>query len=105
MAFVESLSKGLPLFLFSISLPKEVGLNSCHKMKPQAAQWEAVHHPAEPPQKDDRIQSIVTCDCTFENNTVCHVISFKLKGFNLTGVLPVEFRNLTQAARNGSTGR
>uniref|UniRef100_A0A6N2KIP0 non-specific serine/threonine protein kinase n=1 Tax=Salix viminalis TaxID=40686 RepID=A0A6N2KIP0_SALVM len=43
----------------------------------------------------DKIQSNVTCDCTFVSGTVCHVISFKLKGFNLTGVLPSEFRNLT----------
>ncbi|XP_011002771.1 PREDICTED: probable LRR receptor-like serine/threonine-protein kinase At1g53430 [Populus euphratica] len=58
-----------------------------------SAQWKL--YISDPP-KNDRIQSNVTCDCTFENNTVCHVISFKLKGFNLTGVLPVEFRNLTQ---------
>ncbi|KAF9666682.1 hypothetical protein SADUNF_Sadunf16G0254100 [Salix dunnii] len=58
-----------------------------------SAQWKSFI--SDPP-KNDRIQSNVTCLCTFQNNTVCHVVSFKLKGFNLTGVVPVEFRNLSQ---------
>ncbi|KAG5254847.1 LRR receptor serine/threonine-protein kinase [Salix suchowensis] len=58
-----------------------------------SAQWKQFI--SDPP-KNDRIQSNVTCDCTFQNNTVCHVTIFKLKGFNLTGVVPVEFRSLTQ---------
>uniref|UniRef100_A0A6N2KPZ1 non-specific serine/threonine protein kinase n=1 Tax=Salix viminalis TaxID=40686 RepID=A0A6N2KPZ1_SALVM len=58
-----------------------------------SAQWKLFI--SDPP-KNDRIQSNVTCDCTFQNNTVCHVTIFMLKGFNLTGVVPVEFRNLTQ---------
>ncbi|KAJ7014551.1 hypothetical protein NC653_003997 [Populus alba x Populus x berolinensis] len=37
-----------------------------------SAQWKL--YISDPP-KNDRIQSNVTCDCTFENNTVCHVIS------------------------------
>ncbi|XP_062169214.1 probable LRR receptor-like serine/threonine-protein kinase At1g53430 [Alnus glutinosa] len=34
----------------------------------------------------------ITCDC---NNTVCSIINIELKGFNLSGVLPAEFGNLT----------
>ncbi|KAK9269065.1 hypothetical protein L1049_000833 [Liquidambar formosana] len=30
----------------------------------------------------------VTCDCSFSNNTVCHVVSIVLKSQNLSGVLP-----------------
>ncbi|GFQ06869.1 probable LRR receptor-like serine/threonine-protein kinase at1g53440 [Phtheirospermum japonicum] len=41
------------------------------------------------------IESNVTCDCSFSNNTVCHVTNILLKGLNLTGTLPVEFVNLT----------
>ncbi|XP_012574858.1 probable LRR receptor-like serine/threonine-protein kinase At1g53430 isoform X2 [Cicer arietinum] len=38
----------------------------------------------------------VTCDCTFQNNTVCHITSIFLKGQNISGVMPSEFGNLTQ---------
>eukprot|EP00257_Ricinus_communis_P019150 XP_015578058.2 probable LRR receptor-like serine/threonine-protein kinase At1g53440 [Ricinus communis] len=44
---------------------------------------------------DTTIQSIVTCNCSFESGTICHVTNFQLKGFNLTGVLPDELGNLT----------
>ncbi|KAK9269081.1 hypothetical protein L1049_000849 [Liquidambar formosana] len=40
------------------------------------------------------ILSNVTCNCSFNSNTVCHVTNIQLKGFNLTGVLPAEFGNL-----------
>ncbi|RVW59332.1 putative LRR receptor-like serine/threonine-protein kinase [Vitis vinifera] len=53
------------------------------------------------------IRSLVTCNCTFVNSTVCHVTnmygflffflsntSTRLKGLNLTGVLPAEFGSL-----------
>ncbi|XP_078176917.1 putative LRR receptor-like serine/threonine-protein kinase At1g53430 isoform X4 [Carex rostrata] len=39
--------------------------------------------------------SNVTCDCTFDNNSTCHVTSLQLKRQNLTGVLPEEIANLT----------
>ncbi|KAL1821386.1 hypothetical protein ACET3Z_016255 [Daucus carota] len=38
--------------------------------------------------------SNVTCDCTFSNNSVCHVTNIKLKALNLTGELPSEFSKL-----------
>ncbi|KAF5179651.1 Leucine-rich repeat receptor protein kinase msp1, partial [Thalictrum thalictroides] len=38
--------------------------------------------------------SIVDCNCTFNNNTICHVTKIELKSFNLQGELPVEFANL-----------
>ncbi|CAN0891256.1 Probable LRR receptor-like serine/threonine-protein kinase At1g53430 [Linum grandiflorum] len=41
------------------------------------------------------IESNVTCDCSFSSGTVCHVTVMKLKGYNLTGILPPELGNLT----------
>jgi len=41
------------------------------------------------------VENNVTCDCTYNNSTVCHVTGIILKGQNLTGVLPEEFANLT----------
>ncbi|XP_022735330.1 probable leucine-rich repeat receptor-like serine/threonine-protein kinase At3g14840 [Durio zibethinus] len=35
-----------------------------------------------------------TCDCSFSNNTICHVINIRLKGQNLTGSLPPELDRL-----------
>uniref|UniRef100_A0A0E0CID8 non-specific serine/threonine protein kinase n=1 Tax=Oryza meridionalis TaxID=40149 RepID=A0A0E0CID8_9ORYZ len=39
--------------------------------------------------------SNLTCDCSFKNNTECHVISLELMRQNLSGVLPEEVVNLT----------
>ncbi|RWR96285.1 putative leucine-rich repeat receptor-like serine/threonine-protein kinase isoform X1 [Cinnamomum micranthum f. kanehirae] len=36
----------------------------------------------------------VTCNCSFQNNTVCHVVSIVLKGQNLQGELPAELVKL-----------
>ncbi|KAL3849316.1 hypothetical protein ACJIZ3_011198 [Penstemon smallii] len=41
------------------------------------------------------IGSNVTCDCSFNNNTLCHVTHMRLRGLNMTGSLPVEFADLT----------
>jgi len=41
------------------------------------------------------IVSNVTCDCSFQNNTECHIISLELMRLNLSGVLPEEVVNLT----------
>ncbi|KMT13255.1 hypothetical protein BVRB_4g085170 [Beta vulgaris subsp. vulgaris] len=38
--------------------------------------------------------SSVTCDCSYNNSTVCHVTIIQLKGLNLTGYIPEEFGNL-----------
>ncbi|KAL9403761.1 hypothetical protein Peur_000733 [Populus x canadensis] len=43
---------------------------------------------------DSKTQSIVTCNCTFENGSVCHVTNISVKGFNLNGVLPEELGDL-----------
>ncbi|GAB2284351.1 hypothetical protein Dimus_018807 [Dionaea muscipula] len=40
------------------------------------------------------IFSNVTCNCSFNGATVCHVTSILLKGLNLSGVFPAEFGNL-----------
>ncbi|KAK3428068.1 hypothetical protein EUGRSUZ_F04180 [Eucalyptus grandis] len=39
--------------------------------------------------------SIVSCDCSFINSTVCHVTKIQLKGLDLIGIFPDEFGNLT----------
>ncbi|XP_014504486.1 probable LRR receptor-like serine/threonine-protein kinase At1g07650 [Vigna radiata var. radiata] len=45
---------------------------------------------------DDRkgFQSSVMCDCSFNNNTSCHVVSIFLKGQNLSGTLSPMFSKL-----------
>nr|CAN81779.1 hypothetical protein VITISV_034284 [Vitis vinifera] len=48
--------------------------------------------------------SNVTCDCTFENSTVCHVTNIQLKGLNLTGIMPDEFGNLTYLQEMSALG-
>ncbi|XP_031494434.1 probable LRR receptor-like serine/threonine-protein kinase At1g53430 isoform X2 [Nymphaea colorata] len=37
----------------------------------------------------------VTCNCSYANGTVCHVVSIKLEEQNLAGVLPEELSKLT----------
>ncbi|GER33608.1 cysteine-rich receptor-like protein kinase [Striga asiatica] len=39
-------------------------------------------------------ENALTCDCTFENNTVCHVVSIILKAQNLNGSVPRELTRL-----------
>ncbi|XP_052177866.1 probable leucine-rich repeat receptor-like serine/threonine-protein kinase At3g14840 isoform X2 [Diospyros lotus] len=39
-------------------------------------------------------ENAVTCDCSFSDNTVCHVTSIVLKSQNLNGTLPTELVNL-----------
>ncbi|XP_051152097.1 probable LRR receptor-like serine/threonine-protein kinase At1g53420 isoform X2 [Andrographis paniculata] len=36
----------------------------------------------------------VACNCAFENNTVCHIVSIVLRGENLEGELPRQLSNL-----------
>ncbi|KAF8413668.1 hypothetical protein HHK36_001660 [Tetracentron sinense] len=43
---------------------------------------------------DVNIVSNVTCDCSYNDFTVCHITRIQLKGMNLTGVLPDEFGDL-----------
>ncbi|CAA6665682.1 unnamed protein product [Spirodela intermedia] len=44
--------------------------------------------------KSSVVSHNVVCDCNATTN-VCHVVSIEVKGYNLTGVLPEEFGNLT----------
>ncbi|KAJ8633387.1 hypothetical protein MRB53_026723 [Persea americana] len=46
------------------------------------------------PSADKGFQSYVECNCSFHNNTACHVISIVLKSENLSGVLPPELHRL-----------
>lgn len=39
-------------------------------------------------------ESSVTCDCSFDNNATCHVVSIALKAQNLSGGVPPEFAKL-----------
>ncbi|KAK2368186.1 putative leucine-rich repeat receptor serine/threonine-protein kinase [Trifolium repens] len=39
-------------------------------------------------------QNAVTCNCSFANATVCHIVSIVLKSQNLSGTLPGEFERL-----------
>eukprot|EP01018_Ginkgo_biloba_P000733 Gb_02006 [translate_table: standard] len=41
------------------------------------------------------LQNNVTCNCSFNNGTVCHVTNIILKRQNLSGVIPPELANLT----------
>ncbi|KAI5662341.1 hypothetical protein M9H77_21664 [Catharanthus roseus] len=41
------------------------------------------------------IFSHVICNCSFVNNTTCHVTRILLKGLNLRGTFPAEFANLS----------
>ncbi|KAF8018073.1 hypothetical protein BT93_H3087 [Corymbia citriodora subsp. variegata] len=40
------------------------------------------------------IENNVTCDCSFNDNTTCHVVTIALKAQNLTGTVPPEFSRL-----------
>ncbi|XP_054815636.1 probable LRR receptor-like serine/threonine-protein kinase At1g53440 isoform X2 [Prosopis cineraria] len=48
------------------------------------------------PSRFTQIASNVTCDCSFQNGTVCHVTNIMLRGLNISGVIPNEFGDLTQ---------
>ncbi|KAL8046825.1 hypothetical protein ABFX02_08G199000 [Erythranthe guttata] len=39
-------------------------------------------------------ESSVTCDCSFDLNSTCHIVTIALKAQNLTGVVPPEFAKL-----------
>ncbi|XP_019094599.1 PREDICTED: probable LRR receptor-like serine/threonine-protein kinase At1g53440 [Camelina sativa] len=40
--------------------------------------------------------SNITCDCTLNSSSVCRVTNIQLRGFNLRGIIPPEFGNLTR---------
>ncbi|KAI3981033.1 hypothetical protein MKX01_036579, partial [Papaver californicum] len=40
------------------------------------------------------VLSSVTCDCTYNSSSVCHITHIQLKGLSLTGTLPEEFISL-----------
>ncbi|PIN04552.1 Serine/threonine protein kinase [Handroanthus impetiginosus] len=42
----------------------------------------------------EKSEDVVTCDCTFANNTICHVVGIVLKSQNLTGSVPRELIKL-----------
>ncbi|TKY49219.1 LRR receptor serine/threonine-protein kinase [Spatholobus suberectus] len=44
----------------------------------------------------DQVTRNVTCDCSFNSRTICHVTSIALKGINIAGAIPNEIGNLTQ---------
>ncbi|KAL5837190.1 hypothetical protein ACOSQ3_014359 [Xanthoceras sorbifolium] len=44
--------------------------------------------------ESNSIESSVSCDCSFNRNSSCHIVSIALKGQNLTGTVPPEFSKL-----------
>ncbi|KAK4781615.1 hypothetical protein SAY86_015717 [Trapa natans] len=42
----------------------------------------------------DYIKSNVTCNCSYQSHSVCHVTNIQLRGMNMTGVIPQEFGRL-----------
>ncbi|KAG8386451.1 hypothetical protein BUALT_Bualt03G0150100 [Buddleja alternifolia] len=44
---------------------------------------------------ENEVYSAVVCDCSFNNNTVCHVTNIRMEGLNLTGTLSAEFARLS----------
>ncbi|KAI3836468.1 hypothetical protein MKW98_008229 [Papaver atlanticum] len=40
------------------------------------------------------ILSNVTCNCSYNSSSICHITNIELKGLDLTGILPQEFGNL-----------
>eukprot|EP01018_Ginkgo_biloba_P000737 Gb_02003 [translate_table: standard] len=46
-------------------------------------------------ESQNNFQNNVTCNCSFNNGTVCHVTNIILKFQNLSGVIPPELANLT----------
>ncbi|CAK9160225.1 unnamed protein product [Ilex paraguariensis] len=45
------------------------------------------------------LESSVTCDCSFDHNTTCHVVSIALKAQNFSGGVPPEFARLRHLER------
>ncbi|RZC94387.1 hypothetical protein C5167_026118 [Papaver somniferum] len=43
---------------------------------------------------DGDVLSSVTCDCSYNSSSICHITNIQLKGLELTGILPQEFGNL-----------
>lgn len=46
------------------------------------------------PEPPKRVETDINCDCSFENNTVCHIIRIVLKRYNLPGMLPPDLVKL-----------
>ncbi|KAI3913068.1 hypothetical protein MKW92_012281 [Papaver armeniacum] len=40
------------------------------------------------------VLSNVTCNCSYDSSSICHITNIELKGLDLTGILPEEFGNL-----------
>ncbi|XP_041023582.1 probable LRR receptor-like serine/threonine-protein kinase RFK1 isoform X1 [Juglans microcarpa x Juglans regia] len=61
------------------------------KFNGNSCEVEMVGIAPEPPRNSE---SSIDCDCHFENNTVCHVVTIMLKGFSLSGMLPPQLVKL-----------
>ncbi|KAF3780180.1 hypothetical protein EJ110_NYTH39893 [Nymphaea thermarum] len=47
----------------------------------------------------DSSNNNVTCNCSYANRTVCHIVSIQLSEQNLAGVLPEELSKLTHLSK------
>ncbi|KAG6480327.1 hypothetical protein ZIOFF_063827 [Zingiber officinale] len=45
-------------------------------------------------QGDKSVERKVDCDCSFNSNSVCHIVNISLKAQNLSGAIPKEFGSL-----------
>ncbi|RCV35408.1 hypothetical protein SETIT_7G237600v2 [Setaria italica] len=50
---------------------------------------------------DPKMNPGIKCDCTYQNNTVCHITRLKMYALNLAGPIPEELRNLTHLTSLG----
>uniref|UniRef100_A0A0E0PE32 non-specific serine/threonine protein kinase n=1 Tax=Oryza rufipogon TaxID=4529 RepID=A0A0E0PE32_ORYRU len=46
--------------------------------------------------EDDSFNPAITCDCTDQNGTVCHITKLKIYAMDASGPIPEELRNLTR---------
>ncbi|KAF5475306.1 hypothetical protein F2P56_007120 [Juglans regia] len=61
------------------------------KFNGNSCEVEMVGIAPEPPRNSE---SSIDCDCHYENNTVCHVVTIVLKRFSLSGMLPPQLVKL-----------
>jgi hypothetical protein len=45
---------------------------------------------------DTSFNPAITCDCTFQNSTICRITKLKIHAVDASGPIPEELRNLTR---------
>ncbi|KAJ8616579.1 hypothetical protein MRB53_035951 [Persea americana] len=96
--FLVLVSDGFVTFGFGVTLPD----NEAAALKEIAQKLGATgdvaryfnEHPCLNGGIDEDENTKLLCNCSYENNTVCHVTNIVFKRYNLTGSLPPEFAKL-----------